>query len=163
LAVIIGKRGKYIEKSDALEHVAGYAVSNDVSFRDFQLPPGWPERLNPLGMNWVKGKGMDSSFPLGPCLATRDEIPDPHNLRISLKVNGQLKQDSNTSEMVFKIDALVEYVSAGLTLKPGDIISTGTPFGVALATGQSYLRDGDVVEGTVERIGTLSNPTESEL
>ncbi len=163
LAVIIGKRGKYIEKNDALDYVAGYTVSNDISFRDFQLPPGWPEKLSPLGLNWVEGKGLDSSFPLGPWLVTTDEIPDPNNLHISLKVNGQLKQDSNTSEMVFKIDALVDYLSAGITLKPGDIISTGTPFGVAQATGQPYLKDRDLIEGTIEKIGTLRNPAKSEL
>ncbi len=162
LAVIIGKGGKYVEKSDALDYVAGYTVSNDISFRDFQLPPGWPEKLSPLGLNWVGGKGMDSSFPLGPWLVTKDEVPDPNNLHISLKVNGQLRQDSNTSEMVSKIDALVNYVSAGITLRPGDIISTGTPFGVALATGQPYLRDGDLVEATIEQIGTLRNPAKSE-
>ncbi len=105
---------------------------------------------------------MDSSFPLGPWLVTKDEVPDPHDLHISLKVNGQLRQDSNTSEMVFKTDSLIDYLSAGITLKPGDIISTGTPFGVAMATGKPYLSDGDLVEATVEKIGTLRNHAKSE-
>lgn len=163
LAVIIGKEGKYLEKSEALDHVAGYSVANDVSFRDYQLPQGWPDKLTPLGLNWVKGKGMDSSFPLGPWIVTKDEIPNPDDLHISLRVNGQLQQDSNTSEMIFKIDELLEYVSAGITLKPGDLISTGTPFGVAMATGHPYLKGGDLVEGTVERIGTLRNPAKTEV
>jgi len=162
LAVVVGKEGKYIEKGQALEYVAGYAISNDVSFRDLQFPPGWPERLNPLGQNWVKGKALDSSFPLGPWLVTKDEIPDPQALDLSLSVNGQVRQKSNSKEMIFHIDRLIEYASAGITLKPGDIISTGTPLGVAAFTDQRYLKDGDVVEATIEKIGTLRNPVRSE-
>jgi len=162
LAVIIGKSGKNIARKDAFDYVAGYAVANDVSFRDLQASTLSPEGLTRLGMNWVKGKGLDSSFPLGPWLVPRDEIPDPQNLSISLSVNGKRKQDSNTGDMIFTIDALIEYVSAGMTLKPGDVISTGTPEGVALGTREPFLKDGDFVEATISSIGTLRNPVKSE-
>jgi 2-keto-4-pentenoate hydratase/2-oxohepta-3-ene-1,7-dioic acid hydratase in catechol pathway len=144
LAVVIGKEGKNIPRSKAYAHVAGYTVSNDISYRDFQ------------------GKKIDASFPLGPWLVTRDEIPDPHSLDISLKVNGKQKQNQNTSDMMIKIDELIAYASLGTTLKPGDIISTGTPEGIAAATGQPFLKDGDVVEATVQGIGTLKNPVRDE-
>ncbi len=157
LAVIIGKIGKNILRKDAMEYVAGYAVSNDISFRDLQFSTRSDSAAAALGMNWVKGKGLDSSFPLGPCLVTRDEITDPHNLEISLTVNGEIRQHSNTHEMVFKIDTLIEYVSAGMTLKPGDIISTGTPEGVAAFTDQKFLKNGDVVEARISGIGALRN------
>jgi 2-keto-4-pentenoate hydratase/2-oxohepta-3-ene-1,7-dioic acid hydratase in catechol pathway len=162
LAVIIGRAGKYIARKDAMNHVAGYAISNDVSFRDFQFGTQLPDGKTTLGLNWVKGKGLDSSFPLGPWLVTKDEIPDPHKLEISLSVNGKRKQRSNTSDMVFKIDSVIEYVSAGITIKPGDIISTGTPQGVAAFTGEPFLKDGDIVEGAIDRIGILRNPVKAE-
>jgi len=162
LAVIIGKAGKNIARKDAMEYVAGYAVSNDVSFRDLQFSTRSDNAAVALGSNWVKGKNLDSSFPLGPWLVTKDEIPDPHNLEISLMVNGSTKQHSNTGEMIFKIDALIEYVSAGMTLRPGDVISTGTPEGVAVFTGEPFLKDGDIVEATISGIGTLRNPVRSE-
>jgi len=162
LAVIIGKTGKSISRGDALDYVAGYAVSNDVSFRDFQTSTLSPEGVSPLGMNWVKGKGLDSSFPLGPWLVTKDEISDPQQLSISLTRNGKVEQNSTTSEMFFPIDQLIEYVSAGMTLKPGDVISSGTPEGVALNTGKAFLKDGDFIEATISKIGTLRNPVKAE-
>ena len=162
LAVIIGKAGKYIAREDSLNHVAGYAISNDVSFRDFQYSTKLSDGKTTLGLNWMKGKGLDSSFPLGPWLVTKDEIPNPHELEISLSVNGKRKQRSNTSEMIFKIESLIEYISAGITLQPGDVISTGTPEGVAAATNGPFLKDGDIVEGSIDRIGTLSNPVRAE-
>jgi 2-keto-4-pentenoate hydratase/2-oxohepta-3-ene-1,7-dioic acid hydratase in catechol pathway len=162
LAVVIGKTGKYIPKDAAMDYVAGYTVSNDVSFRDLQFPPGWPKELNVLGQNWVKGKGLDTAFPMGPCLVTKDQIPGPHNLRISLSVNGEVKQESTTAEMVFKIDSLIEYISGGITLRPGDVISTGTPLGVAVFSGQPFLKPGDVVDATIEGIGTLRNQVRAE-
>lgn len=158
LAVVIGREGKNIGVNNAYDYVAGYAVSNDVSFRDFQM-----QRFEPLGMNWIKGKSLDASFPFGPWVVTRDEIPNPHDLDISLSVNGVQKQSSNTSDMIFKIDALVSYASIGMTLRPGDIISTGTPSGVGHSTGGPYLKDGDLVEAKVERIGTLTNPVRAEV
>jgi 2-keto-4-pentenoate hydratase/2-oxohepta-3-ene-1,7-dioic acid hydratase in catechol pathway len=163
LAVIIGKAGKYIAREDSISHVAGYAISNDVSFRDFQYSTKLPDGKTTLGLNWMKGKGLDSSFPLGPWLVTTDEIPNPHALEISLSVNGKQKQQSNTSDMIFKIESLIEYISAGITLKPGDVISTGTPEGVAATTSGPFLKDGDIVEGSIDRIGTLSNPVKAEL
>ena len=163
LAVIIGKQGKYIQKNHAMEHVAGYTIANDISFRDLQFPPGWPAKVSPFGHNWVKGKGLDTSLPLGPWLVTADEIGDPHSLEISLFVNGVERQKSSTNEMVFKIDALIEYLSNGITLKPGDIISTGTPLGPAAFSGVPYLKDGDIVEAKIEKIGTLRNPVKAEI
>jgi len=162
LAVIIGRAGKYITRKNAMDHVAGYAISNDISFRDFQFDTQLADGKTTLGLNWVKGKGLDSSFPLGPWLVTKDEIPDPHKLEISLSVNGKRKQQSNTGDMVFKIDSIIEYISAGTTIKPGDIISTGTPQGVAAFTGEPFLRDGDIVEGAINRIGILRNPVKAE-
>jgi 2-keto-4-pentenoate hydratase/2-oxohepta-3-ene-1,7-dioic acid hydratase in catechol pathway len=162
LAVIIGKAGKYIAREDSMNHVAGYAISNDVSFRDFQYSTKLPDGKTTLGLNWMKGKGLDSSFPLGPWLVTKDEIPNPHALEISLSVNGKRKQRANTSDMIFKIEFLIEYISAGITLQPGDVVSTGTPEGVAAATGGPFLKDGDIVEGSIDRIGTLSNPVRAE-
>ena len=162
LAVIIGKKGKYIPRESAMDYVAGYSVANDISFRDLQFPPGYPDKPNPLGLDWVKGKSLDGAFPLGPWLVTKDEIRDPHNLKISLKVNGETKQDSTTDEMVVRIDRLIESASKGITLLPGDIISTGTPLGVALFSGQPFLKPGDVVEGSISGIGTLSNKVREE-
>lgn len=162
LAVIIGRAGKNIPKKDAVSYVAGYAVSNDISFRDLQLSTRLPDGKTNLGLNWVKGKGLDSSFPLGPWMVTRDEVPNPHDLQISLTVNGKERQRSNTGDMIFKVDSIIEYASAGMTLRPGDIISTGTPEGVAEFTGGPYLEDGDVIEGTIDRIGTLRNPVKAE-
>ena len=162
LAVVVGKTGKYVPRDMAMDYVAGYTVSNDVSFRDLQFPPGWPKELNVLGQNWVKGKNLDNAFPLGPCLVTKDQIPDPHNLRISLSVNGDVKQESRTAEMVFKIESLIEYISGGMTLRPGDIISTGTPLGVAVFSGQPFLKPGDIVDAPIEGIGTLSNQVRAE-
>lgn len=162
LAVIIGKPGRNIARKNAMDHVAGYAVANDVSFRDLQFSTRSDKAPVTLGNNWVKGKGLDSSFPLGPWLVTKDEISNPHDLEISLRVNGEIKQHSKTSDMIFTIDHLIEYVSAGMTLKPGDIISTGTPEGVAAFTGAPFLKDGDIVEATINGIGTLRNPVRAE-
>jgi 2-keto-4-pentenoate hydratase/2-oxohepta-3-ene-1,7-dioic acid hydratase in catechol pathway len=153
LAVVIGKRGKNIAKDQAIDHVAGYTISNDISFRDLQKPG----KVNYMGQNWVKGKGLDTAFPLGPWLVTKEELPDPYASEISLSVNGIERQKSKIDEMVFKIDSLIEYVSAGVTLVPGDVISTGTPLGVAAFTGVPYLKEGDVLEAKIEGIGLLRN------
>jgi 2-keto-4-pentenoate hydratase/2-oxohepta-3-ene-1,7-dioic acid hydratase in catechol pathway len=162
LAVIIGKTGKYISRNDALSFVAGYAVANDVSFRDLQYSTRLPDGKTVLGLNWVKGKGLDSSFALGPWLVTRNELPEPHELGLSLSVNGKERQRSNTGEMLFKIESIIEYASAGMTLRPGDVISTGTPEGVAAFTTQEFLKDGDLVEAHIDKIGTLRNPVRPE-
>jgi len=153
LAVVIGKRGKNIPKDRAMDYVAGYTISNDISFRDLQKPG----MSSYLGQNWVKGKGLDTAFPLGPWLVTKDELRDPYSSDISLTVNGVERQKSKIGEMVFKIDSLIEYVSADATLVPGDIISTGTPLGVAAFTGAPFLKVGDVMEASIQGIGTLRN------
>jgi len=146
LAVVIGKKATYVSKEDAMDYVAGYVLHNDVSERDFQLHHGG---------QWVKGKSADHFAPLGPFIATKDEIPDPHNLRLWLKVNGEMMQDSNTSDLVFDIPTLVSYISQYMTLLPGDVISTGTPSGVGLGLKPPrYLNPGDVVELGIDGLGT---------
>lgn len=145
LAVVIGKRAKYVSKENAMDYVAGYCVHNDVSERDFQLHHGG---------QWVKGKSADNFAPLGPVLVTKTEVEDPHNLRLWLKLNGKMLQDSNTSDLVFDIPELIEHLSQYMTLLPGDVISTGTPAGVGLGlTPPTYLKDGDVVELGIEGLG----------
>src|SRR5271170_1212527 len=145
LAVVIGKTASYIEPDEALEHVAGYVLHNDYSERAFQL-----ER----GGQWVKGKSADTFAPLGPFLATRDEIPDPGHLDLWLKINGATRQKSNTEQMVFGVADLLSYVSQFMTLLPGDVISTGTPPGVGLGMkAPVYLKPGDVVTLGIQGLG----------
>ena len=146
LAVVIGRQACCVDEARALEHVAGYALHNDYSERSFQL-----ER----GGQWVKGKSADTFAPIGPFLATRDEIPDAQALGMWLTVNGETRQRSTTANMVFSVAALVSYVSQFMTLLPGDVISTGTPAGVALGMKPEpiYLRPGDVVELGIDRLG----------
>ncbi|MEM1658476.1 MAG: fumarylacetoacetate hydrolase family protein [Candidatus Jordarchaeales archaeon] len=148
LAVIIGKKGKDISEEDAYDYIAGYTVFNDVSARDIQF----------RGVQWFRGKSFDTFAPMGPCLALKDEIPDPHNLRIQMKVNGETRQDSSTGNMIFKIPFLVSFISADMTLEPGDVIATGTPAGVGVySKPPKLLKPGDVMEATIEKIGTLRN------
>lgn len=145
LAVVIGKKASYVSEADAMNYVAGYVLHNDVSEREFQL-----ER----GGTWDKGKGCDTFAPLGPFLATKDEIPDPHNLRLWLKVNGKMMQDGTTANLIFNIPQLVSYTSRFMTLLPGDIISTGTPAGVGLGIKPPlYLKAGDVIELGIDGLG----------
>lgn len=146
LAIIIGKRASYVSEADAMNHVAGYSLHNDYSERAWQL-----ER----GGQWVKGKSCDSFAPLGPFLATKDEIADPHALPMWLKVNGVLRQNSTTAQMVFGVPQLVSYISQFMTLLPGDVISTGTPPGVGLGLKPNpiYLRAGDVIELGIDGLG----------
>jgi 2,4-diketo-3-deoxy-L-fuconate hydrolase len=146
LAVVIGKKASYVDEADALEYVAGYALHNDVSEREFQL-----ERSG----TWDKGKGCDTFAPVGPFMATPDEMGDVDNLRLWLSVNGQMMQDGNTSNLIFKIPFLISYLSQFMTLLPGDIISTGTPAGVGLGFKPPiYLKPGDVVELGIDGLGT---------
>ena len=161
LAVIIGKSGKNIPREDAMDYVAGYSVANDVSFRDMQFWKNLSSKSS-LGWNWFRGKALDNALPLGPCLVSRDELRDPYSSRISLCVNGVVRQDSVIGEMLIKIDALIEYISGGVTLKPGDIICTGTPMGVAAFSGAPYLKKGDLVEARISEIGILRNPVIEE-
>lgn len=146
LAIIIGRVARYVPASRALEHVAGYALHNDYSERGFQL-----ER----GGQWVKGKSADTFAPLGPFIASRDEIEDPQNVRLWLTVNGETKQEGSTRDMIFDVPTLVSYISDFMTLLPGDIISTGTPAGVAMgAKPPTYLAPGDVVELGADGLGS---------
>ncbi len=147
LAVVIGKHGKYVPKADALAYVYGYTVINDISARDCRREG-----------QWIVSKGQDTFAPMGPILVTADEIANPHNLNVSLKVNGVEKQNSNTQFLLFNINDLIEDLSTVFTLEPGDIIATGTPAGVGAGRDpQEWLYDGDVVEATVEGIGTIVN------
>jgi 2-keto-4-pentenoate hydratase/2-oxohepta-3-ene-1,7-dioic acid hydratase in catechol pathway len=147
LAVIISKKGKYVPKSEALDYVFGYTVINDISARDCRREG-----------QWIVSKGQDTFAPMGPILVTKDEIENPHNLNLSLKVNGVEKQNSNTKFMLFNINDLIEDLSTVFTLEAGDIIATGTPAGVGAGREpQEWLHDGDVVEASVEGIGTIEN------
>jgi len=149
LALVIGTPGRDIPEERAYEHIFGYTVANDVSVRDVQRRHGG---------QWFKGKNFDSHCPLGPWLVSSDEIGDPHALRITLRVNGATKQDSNTSYMAFRIPRIVKEVSTGLRLEPGDVILTGTPSGVGFARKPpEFLKVGDVMEAEVEKIGVLRN------
>nr|WP_299174941.1 fumarylacetoacetate hydrolase family protein [uncultured Allomuricauda sp.] len=146
LAFVIGKKASYVDEENAMAHIAGYVLHNDYSEREYQL-----EREG----QWVKGKSCDTFAPLGPYLVTKDEIEDPHNLDLWLKLNGETMQDSNTSDFVFNIPELVSYISQFMTLLPGDIVSTGTPFGVGLGLNPpKYLNPGDVVELGIDGLGT---------
>jgi acylpyruvate hydrolase len=149
LAVVIGKRGRYIPKDKVYEYIAGYTIINDVSARDIQ-------RAESKFGNHLLGKNMDTLCPMGPWIVLKDEVPDPMNLRLQLKVNGQLCQDSNTSNMIFGIPEMIERWS-WVTLEPGDVIATGTPAGAAVGGKEPYLQVGDVMECTIERLGTLRN------
>jgi|TARA_B110000495_G_scaffold172848_1_gene162024 2,4-diketo-3-deoxy-L-fuconate hydrolase len=155
LAVVIGKKAKYVSEANALEHVAGYAVHNDYSERQWQL-----EMLG----QWVKGKSADTFAPFGPFMATKDEIPDPNNLGLWLKLNDKKIQDSNTTDFIFNIQQVVSYLSQFMTLLPGDVISTGTPAGVGLGFDPpTYLKPGDVVELGIDGLGTQKQTAIQEL
>jgi 2-keto-4-pentenoate hydratase/2-oxohepta-3-ene-1,7-dioic acid hydratase in catechol pathway len=148
LGVILGLKGKNITRARALEHVFGYTIINDLSARDLQLKH----------LQWFKGKSLDFCCPMGPMVVTADEFGDPQAKRISLRVNGIVKQDATTAEMIFPVDVTLEFLSRGMTLEPGDIIATGTPEGVGLGrTPPEYLGDGDLVETEIEGIGTMRN------
>jgi 2-keto-4-pentenoate hydratase/2-oxohepta-3-ene-1,7-dioic acid hydratase in catechol pathway len=147
--VVIGKRGRNIAESDAHKYIAGYTVLHDVSARDMQFSDN----------QWFRGKSCDTFAPIGPWIVTADEIPDPHSLRISLTLNGETLQDSNTSNLIFKVPYLISYLSQSQTWEVGDLISTGTPPGVGFARKPPiWLKAGDSVSVTVEKIGTLTNP-----
>lgn len=150
LAVVIGRHGRDIKAGDALDHVFGYTIINDVTARDLQRRHGG---------QFLKGKGLDGSCPMGPAIVTRDEIAEPGQLAIRLWVNDELRQDGNTRDMIFPIATLIESLSEGLTLEPGDLLATGTPSGVGYAMSEpQFLKGGDVVTCEVEGIGRLVNP-----
>lgn len=148
LAIVIGRRGTNISREDALQHVFGYTIVNDVTARNLQQLHG----------QWLKGKGLDTTCPMGPVVVHRSAIENANSLDVSLTVNGELRQSDNTSSMIFSIETIIEQLSAGLTLEPGDVIATGTPKGVGFAmTPPRCLNIGDVVSATVQHIGTLTN------
>ena len=156
LAVVIGKAAKCVDSKDALDYVAGYTIANDVSarsvtFKEARGPRPWDEFYD-----WLNGKWADGFCPLGPYLVTKDEIADVQNLKMTLKVNGQVRQDANTGQMIWTVADIVSFLSHLMTLEPGDIISTGTPSGVAMPTG-NFLQAGDQIECTIENLGTLTN------
>jgi 2-keto-4-pentenoate hydratase/2-oxohepta-3-ene-1,7-dioic acid hydratase in catechol pathway len=151
LVIVVGKRGRNLSAEQAPAHVAGYTVGHDVSARDWQLKKD--------GKQWMAGKTFDTFAPIGPHLVTADEIPDPLNLPIRLRLNGQTMQDSNTRQMIFGIGATLAYLSQIMTLEPGDLIFTGTPPGVGFARKPPvYLKAGDLVEVEIDGLGTLRNP-----
>ncbi|MDQ7023984.1 MAG: fumarylacetoacetate hydrolase family protein [Anaerolineae bacterium] len=148
LCVVIGKRAKFISEDEAYDHIFGYTIANDVSARDLQSSD----------KQWTRAKGHDTFCPLGPAIVTKDDIPDPHNLRIVTSVNGETMQDGNTKDMIFKIPFLVSYLSQTFTLEAGDLILTGTPSGVGKGMiPPRFLQNGDEVSVTIEGIGTLTN------
>ena len=145
LSIVIGKKASYVEEADAYNHIAGYVLHNDVSERAFQIEKSG---------QWCKGKGCDTFAPVGPFIATKDEIKDPNNLNLWLKLNGEVMQNSSTSDFIFNVEHVVSHISQFMTLLPGDIISTGTPFGVGLGlTPPTYLKPGDVMELGIEGLG----------
>ncbi len=147
-AFVIGKGGRNIPEAEALDHVAGYTIVNDVSARDIQFADG----------QWVRGKTFDTFAPMGPALVTADEIPDPHNLDIRLTLNGAVMQNSNTRHLIFNVPYLISFLSRGFTWEPGDLVSTGTPGGVGVFRDPKvFLKPGDVVTITIESLGTLTN------
>ena len=149
LAFVIGRTTKNVMAGEAMDYVFGYTVVNDVSARDIQYAHGG---------QFFKGKSLDGSLPMGPWIVTRDEVPDPHALDIRCRVNGVTKQDSNTSEFIFKIPQLIGWLSRGMTLLPGDIVATGTPVGIGSArTPPEFLKPGDIVECEVEGVGLIRN------
>jgi 2-keto-4-pentenoate hydratase/2-oxohepta-3-ene-1,7-dioic acid hydratase in catechol pathway len=146
LAVVIGKKASYVTEEDAIDHVAGYTLHNDVSEREFQL-----ER----GGTWDKGKGCDTFAPIGPWLVTKDEVPDVNNLKLWLTLNGEKMQNGTTANLIFNIPVLISSVSRFMTLLPGDVISTGTPAGVGLCFNPPvYLKHGDIMELGIDGLGT---------
>lgn len=149
LGVVIGRKASRISESDAMDYVAGYIVFNDVSERRWQFADG----------QWTRGKSCDTFSPNGPYLVTRDEVPEPGNLQITTRVNGEVVQDSNTSQLIFGIGELISYLSKSFTFEPGDIIATGTPPGVGFSRKPPrFLREGDLLEVEIEKIGKIANP-----
>jgi 2-keto-4-pentenoate hydratase/2-oxohepta-3-ene-1,7-dioic acid hydratase in catechol pathway len=148
LAVVVGRRGRNIPRARASDYVFGYTILNDITARDLQKTHS----------QWFKGKGLDTFAPVGPWIVHKSALPDPHALRISLRVNGEVRQEATTADMVFKIGELIEVLSAGMTLEPGDILATGTPSGVGAGfVPPRWLKVGDVIEAEVEGIGVLRN------
>ncbi len=156
LAVVIGKKAKCIDAGDALDHIAGYSIANDVSARSVTFSQNRQQRPWDEFYDWLNGKWADGFCPLGPYLVTKDEIADVQNLKMVLKVNGEVRQNANTARMIYPVADIVSFLSHIMTLEPGDVICTGTPSGVGVATG-NFLRPGDRIECAIEGLGTLTN------
>jgi 2-keto-4-pentenoate hydratase/2-oxohepta-3-ene-1,7-dioic acid hydratase in catechol pathway len=155
LVLVIGRKGRRLSAADAMDHLAGYTIGHDVSARDWQLKKD--------GKQWLAGKTFDTFAPIGPVLVTADEVPDPHDLGIRLRLNGKTMQDSNTRQMIFRAGDVIAYVSQIVTLEPGDLIFTGTPPGVGFARKPPvFLKGGDVVEVEIDGLGVLRNPVVEE-
>lgn len=159
VGVVIGKECRGVKEADALDYVAGYTVVNDISDRAFHPNPDRNERKNDGFFDWLHGKWHDTFCPVGPCITPASDINDPQQLQLTLRLNGQVEQDAPASDMVFPIASVIEFISAFVTLQPGDIISTGTPEGVGKAKGK-FLKAGDMLEAQVSQIGILRNPVE---
>ncbi|MEK6257258.1 MAG: fumarylacetoacetate hydrolase family protein [Planctomycetota bacterium] len=157
LGVVIGRKCKNVKEAEALDYVAGYTVVNDISDRKFRPNSTRTQREKDSFFDWQHGKWHDTFCPMGPCILPADEQPNPQTLRMTLKVNGQVEQDGSTSEMIFPVAAIIEFISNFVTLVPGDIISTGTTSGVGHSKGK-YLKAGDKMEAWIEKIGTLRSP-----
>jgi len=163
LGVIIGRTARNVKEEDALAHVAGYTVCNDISDRKFRINPKRKQREKDGFFDWQHGKWHDTFLPMGPCVVAAAAMPDPQKLRLILKVNGATMQDGSTAQMIFPVAAIVSILSSFVTLEPGDIISTGTPSGVGHARKPPvYLKPGDVVEAEIEGVGSLRNPVAAE-
>ena len=156
LAVVIGKKAKYISPDEALDYVAGYTIVNDVSARSITFKKDRAERPWDEFYDWLNGKWADGFLPMGPFLLTADEVPDAQNLDMTLTVNGRVRQKANTSQMIFPVADVVSFLSNIMTLQAGDVIATGTPAGVAVATGK-FLEPGDTIKCAIEKLGTLTN------
>jgi len=161
LAVVIGRRTKHISEAEALKSVAGYMVVNDISQRHYRPNPNRKKRDKDVFFDWLHGKWFDTFCPCGPCSASADSIPNPQALRMCLELNGAVRQDASTAQMVFPVAAVIEFIARMVTLEPGDIISTGTPAGVGSTTG-TFLKPGDVLTATIERVGVLRTPVDVE-
>ena len=156
IAAVIGRGGKMISEADAPSHIAGYTVFNDISARELTISEGRTERTGDWFFDWLLGKWCDGFAVIGPYLVTSDEIADPRSLEMSLRVNGELRQHSEAGEMIFTVSESIAFLSRFVTLRPGDMICMGTPGGVG-ATTETYLKDGDVVKASIERLGTMTN------
>ena len=155
LNIVIGKKAQYVSIEDAYDYIAGYTLANDISEREFQLEKGG---------QWVKGKSCDTFSPVGPYLVTKDEIPNPNNLKLWLKVNGEMRQNSNTQEFIFNVEQVVSYISQFMTLLPGDMIFTGTPPGVGMGMKPPvFVKDGDVMELGIDGLGQSSQKAQSYI
>ena len=158
---MIGRRCRHVDEDEAMGCIAGYTIVNDISDRSFKPNPNRKPRERDKFFDWMHGKWHDTFCPMGPCILSADVVPDPQALPFKLTVNGQIKQDASTAEMIFPVPAIVAFLSEFVTLQPGDVIATGTPSGVGSASG-TFLQPGDCVRATIGPIGTLENPVEAE-